>query len=153
MHLTNPHPHRVQGAPEFVLQHCSHVLANNGEGAVPLTEATRQAILADMQVVCVRVCSCACVCVSAFCVLCALCACELCVYVCCVCMCVCVYEWWVGGWMGEWVGGGCVRVFLSVPLSCKSHQSQAAKHAILAAMQVRVVSNTTHPAFITHCSA
>ncbi|KAF5842393.1 hypothetical protein DUNSADRAFT_7378 [Dunaliella salina] len=38
-----------KGAPEFVLRKCSHVLANNGEGAVPLTDSMRQAILSDMQ--------------------------------------------------------------------------------------------------------
>mmetsp|Transcript_6568 Transcript_6568/g.17614 ORF Transcript_6568/g.17614 Transcript_6568/m.17614 type:complete len:1038 (+) Transcript_6568:39-3152(+) len=38
-----------KGAPEFVLRKCSHVLANNGEGAVPLTDNMRQAILSDMQ--------------------------------------------------------------------------------------------------------
>jgi|AntDeeMetagen134_2_1112570.scaffolds.fasta_scaffold33235_2 hypothetical protein len=40
----------LQGAPEFVLRKCSYVLANNGEGAVPITDNMRQAILSDMQV-------------------------------------------------------------------------------------------------------
>lgn len=52
LRLSRRRPPRTcaQGAPEFVLRKCSHVLANNGEGSVPLTDGMRQAILSDMQV-------------------------------------------------------------------------------------------------------
>jgi magnesium-transporting ATPase (P-type) len=40
----------VKGAPEAVLARCSSVLANNGEGAVPLSPGLANHILADMQV-------------------------------------------------------------------------------------------------------
>jgi hypothetical protein len=40
----------LQGAPESVLRRCTSVLANNGEGVVPMSDAMRDAILQDMQV-------------------------------------------------------------------------------------------------------
>ncbi len=49
MNNPTPHPHALppsppQGAPESILARCSAVLANHGEGVVPLTDAARASL-------------------------------------------------------------------------------------------------------------